>query len=295
MMRTGSGKVGWLTRTILSGVVVLLGSGPTWAQLGGAAGGGAAGGGGAGRTGGGTGGGMSTGGGLGGGNTGGATSPISGAGGTGAGGTSTGTAGPTSQDPFTGFYSSPLSPGLGTYRKIAAGNFSQSSGTGASSGQGFSTNFTSATGQIETMRPNMMNQPLYAVTTSTTAGGRGTVGGGLGGLTGAAGTTQAGGTNFTTVGMRRTLPYITVPVIDPTPPPAPAAVQTDLSQTLANATTLKSRGNIQVVVNGSTVVLQGVVPNERERRVAEATVRMRPGVRDVRNELQVANGNGPTP
>src|SRR6266545_1364352 len=102
MMRTGSGKVGWLTRTILSGVVVLLGSGPTWAQLGGAAGGGAAGGGGAGRTGGGTGGGMSTGGGLGGGNTGGATSPISGAGGTGAGGTSTGTAGPTSQDPFTG-------------------------------------------------------------------------------------------------------------------------------------------------------------------------------------------------
>jgi osmotically-inducible protein OsmY len=50
---------------------------------------------------------------------------------------------------------------------------------------------------------------------------------------------------------------------------------------------LRSGGRIQVVTQGEAVVLRGGVRNDREKRVAEAMIRMTPGVREVINELVV--------
>jgi osmotically-inducible protein OsmY len=38
---------------------------------------------------------------------------------------------------------------------------------------------------------------------------------------------------------------------------------------------------------GEAVVLNGTVQSEKERRIAEIMLRMTPGVREVRNQLQV--------
>jgi osmotically-inducible protein OsmY len=54
---------------------------------------------------------------------------------------------------------------------------------------------------------------------------------------------------------------------------------------ISRSTRISTPGQIQVQMDGPTVVLQGSVANERERRVVEAMVRMTPGVHSVRNEL----------
>jgi osmotically-inducible protein OsmY len=63
-------------------------------------------------------------------------------------------------------------------------------------------------------------------------------------------------------------------------------MQADIRQALDLSPRLTNGRGIQVAVNGPTVVLQGNVASQRERRVAELVVRMTPGVRDVRNELK---------
>ena len=42
---------------------------------------------------------------------------------------------------------------------------------------------------------------------------------------------------------------------------------------------------IQVMLDGSTIVLRGKVGDDDERRLAENVLRLTPGVRDIRNEL----------
>jgi osmotically-inducible protein OsmY len=44
-------------------------------------------------------------------------------------------------------------------------------------------------------------------------------------------------------------------------------------------------------MDGSTVVLRGSVRDDHERRLAEALVRLTPGVRAVRNELTAPGGS----
>ena len=57
---------------------------------------------------------------------------------------------------------------------------------------------------------------------------------------------------------------------------------------------LKSKDSIRVASDGNVVILQGTVTNDHERRLAESLVRLTPGVRQVRNELQV-RGAAPIP
>ncbi len=72
-----------------------------------------------------------------------------------------------------------------------------------------------------------------------------------------------------------------------TPPPiVPSQLQANLQQVIARSSSLPSGRNIQVVMDGPTVVLRGGVASERERRMAESLVRLSPGVRNVRNELE---------
>ena len=65
--------------------------------------------------------------------------------------------------------------------------------------------------------------------------------------------------------------------------------QGNLQQILTQAPALQASPGIRVALDGSTVVLQGWAADEHDRILAENMVRLNPGVRDVRNDVQVAN------
>jgi hypothetical protein len=177
---------------------------------------------------------------------------------------STTSTGPTAANPFQATYSNPLAVGL--------------------PGNNRSTTFGS---------------PMYrnvgtAVTTGTTTGRTGVLGSGIASGVGTANISSNGAVGASSIGVRRAPQYITelssdVPLVRPAGPVGPLRVQTELQSVIGRSSSLPSRGNIQVLTDGQTVVLRGQVTDERERRLAEGVVRLTPGVRDVRNELQVAN------
>jgi hypothetical protein len=105
----------------------------------------------------------------------------------------------------------------------------------------------------------------------------------------AAQTAAKAATGFTTVGVRKAPAYVTT-VSDDLPliqhPPAEFAQQ--LRQVLLRSTSIKSRDNISVNMEGTVVHLQGQVGSARDRRLAESLIRLTPGVQDVRNDLVVA-------
>ncbi len=119
----------------------------------------------------------------------------------------------------------------------------------------------------------------------TGLGGLGQGGLGMGGL--------AGGLNnpnrFTGVnssGIRRAPGYLAEPVFDVPAPSRAAIVQPQLQTLISRSNRLPSASNINIDTVGETVVLRGQVTSERERRLAEAMIRLTPGVRSVRNELR---------
>jgi hypothetical protein len=141
-------------------------------------------------------------------------------------------------------------------------------------------------------------QPLYSLqTTNRTIPGLGTTttgrAGGLGttGRAGGLGTASVlGGTQnifaASSGGARRSLPY-TVVIGFPYQPPAPLRMSTNLQQVVSTSERLPSRSAIQVLTDGSTIVLRGQVRDAHESRLAEAIIRLEPGVYRVRNELTV--------
>jgi hypothetical protein len=142
-------------------------------------------------------------------------------------------------------------------------------GGSTSSSSGF-TSALNSSGTIQTLKANSLSSPLYAFASSSSTTN-----------------TASSPTSFSTVGQRRAPSYVTVIGFKRGPGPTAEAIQADLRQSFDRAPTLTNGRGIQVVVNGSTVVLQGTVPTIRERRVAEVLARMAPGVVNVRNELQV--------
>jgi hypothetical protein len=137
----------------------------------------------------------------------------------------------------------------------------------------------------------IFGNPLFSnlgTTTTGLTGGTATLG--LGG-TGTLGTSS----NFmgaNSLGIRRAPAYTVGMAFDPVPPRPLVEIRADLQQVIANSSRLPSRGNIRVTVEGGTVVLQGRVTNDRERRLAEALLRLTPGVRDVRNDITVGSRGG---
>jgi hypothetical protein len=74
----------------------------------------------------------------------------------------------------------------------------------------------------------------------------------------------------------------------------PNITQSEVEQVLARSTTLNPHRKIRVVMEGAAVVLRGTVASQHDRRLAEALVRLVPGVNEVRNELQLPVA-GPRP
>jgi hypothetical protein len=188
------------------------------------------------------------------------------------------------------------------YVNTASGNITnRTTGTNSGAGRGGSSNYLSP--GVSSANPfnsyflnpfapglgtkTSFGTPLYAnvFTTSTNtnfsanrAGGTGFGGGGgLGGLGGG-----GSGTNTSS-----TAPAYRMTVGFAARPPAPAALRADLQQVLAASTSLSESKGIQVAMDGSTVVLTGKAANDHDRRMAEGLVRLTPGVRDVRNQIQI--------
>jgi hypothetical protein len=82
-------------------------------------------------------------------------------------------------------------------------------------------------------------------------------------------------------------PAYTVAIGFPTRPVPAGKMQVDLSRMLSRSTSLGADRRIAVATDGDVIVLRGLVSNDNDRRLAEAMVRLTPGVHDVRNEIQV--------
>ncbi|MGF1579652.1 MAG: BON domain-containing protein [Gemmataceae bacterium] len=123
-------------------------------------------------------------------------------------------------------------------------------------------------------------------------GGLGAAGGFQGGNTFGGGQTgggfTGGATTFSTLGTIRAPGYITQPGYTlRIRPPTPTRLRTDAFQVIRSSSRLPSASGINVGVRGRTVVLSGTVASVRERRRAEAILRLTPGVRIVQNDLVV--------
>jgi hypothetical protein len=79
-------------------------------------------------------------------------------------------------------------------------------------------------------------------------------------------------------------------------PPGPGVTQAEVEQVLARSTALNPNRDIRVAVDGAAVILRGTVASDYDRRLAEAMVRLSPGVYEVRNLLEVKPpAPGPAP
>lgn len=166
--------------------------------------------------------------------------------------------------------------------------------------------------------------PIYAnLTTGTSLGTSGTLGSGVRGISGTLGSGFSGGSStlgygttgyspYGTLGGSGTYggstgfgsrigagsgnqwvnPYVMSWEAKPSPFNRPSAAPVgklygEVRSVLDRSTSLPSRGNIQLRMNGPGLILEGTVADERERRLAEGLVRLTPGVREVENRLQV--------
>jgi hypothetical protein len=236
-------------------------------------------------------------------------------------GTTTGSTGITTGTPGT----TGISGGLGTSGSLGMTGGTKTSTTGlgstglgstglGSTGLG-STSLGSTTGYGST--------GLGSTGLGSATKGLGTTGTSYGSTTGL-GTTKPGGSTglgtpglgapggtinsmggFNAIGAQHNAPYVTVAgatLIPPTPVQAPVAVPAPTSafaapvpgtahfnaaQSLQFSSQLPSRDNIQVGLHGQTYFLKGAVASEQERQLAEALLRLTPGVHSVQNNLVV--------
>jgi hypothetical protein len=139
----------------------------------------------------------------------------------------------------------------------------------------------------------------YQGGTTTGRGGRGTIGGrtgtalGQGGLGGLNIGQQGRGGNFGNQQMQnnrqtqRRAQYATRVAFAPATPSAASSPATDTRTAVAESIAAIVPDGVQVVMEGSMAVLSGTVPSQEDRRLVERMALLEPGVRTVRNDLQV--------
>jgi hypothetical protein len=116
----------------------------------------------------------------------------------------------------------------------------------------------------------------------TGVGGVGGIGGvSVGGL-GGVGTSNQGGIQV----IPNPYPIAYTATLRFTPPAvAPRQMQADLQTMISRSPAVSNARGVQVLTDGRAVVLRGSARDEDEARLIEGMVRLTPGVRDVRNEL----------
>jgi hypothetical protein len=153
-------------------------------------------------------------------------------------------------NPFYAYYANPFAAGLPS-----------SSGLGSTS---------------TTTRTAAYGTPLYGTTSNSMSTGTANL----------SNATNQGYPGSNSIGIRRAPAYTTAIAFERTPVKT-TAVQSDVQAMLAKSSKILSKDTIIVAVDGNGIVLRGIAKDEHERRLAEALVRLTPGVRNVRNELAV--------
>jgi osmotically-inducible protein OsmY len=146
-----------------------------------------------------------------------------------------------------------------------------------------------ALGTPNLSNPSNFNAPIYGNASSGSQGGgasgyQGSSYGNPGGSSSAYGASSSQGGTGT--GARRVLSYTAGPGFDYRPG-GPSVAQSEVARVLARSTSLNPNRDIRVLVEGPVVVLRGTVASDHDRRLAEGLIRLTPGVREVRNELEV--------
>lgn len=131
------------------------------------------------------------------------------------------------------------------------------------------------------------------LTVTTTGGGLNRAGSALGGRTGTAGVNRGlgggvgglggglGGSNaMPEVSYAATLRFAPPPVVTP-------VLRADLQTIVSRTSAIRTPANVRVEADGDVIVLRGRVADEDEKRLVEGLVRLEPGVREVRNELEI--------
>lgn len=151
--------------------------------------------------------------------------------------------------------------------------------------------------------------PILNATTATTAGGQvaagrggqvggiagqaAGIGGQVGGVGGIGGQTGVGNVPFaSSSGTYRAPQYLTTLAFR-YQRTAPPQLKRDLQGVISRSVRLPNRENIEVATEGRNVVLRGTIRREtrreaeREKRLAEAIIRLTPGVRRIKNEIVI--------
>lgn len=124
--------------------------------------------------------------------------------------------------------------------------------------------------------------------TSVTLGGGRSSGGLFGGLSGLGGfgglSSLFGGASQQTQRSVRTRLVSRIS----TPPTAPAVLQSRVATTFSQIAAKPRFSGIRVEMEGTTAILIGSVTNADDKRMATLLAQLEPGIREVRNELEVA-------
>lgn len=194
-------------------------------------------------------------------------------------GTTTTTTGTTTSNPFSAYYRNPLAAGIVGGSPTVGGSRT----AGATSG-GFGTPLYPSTGLTTTGTTGVGTGSLQGLLGSTLLGNLGSAN--IFRPTGSAGNFGNQATGLTTSTMQRLPAVVVVPDFDARPVNA-GILEEELQRVIERSTTLTSKENIRVTVGSEMVVMKGQVSDERQRRLAEAMIRLTPGVRNVRNDLEV--------
>lgn len=216
---------------------------------------------------------------------------------------STFTVSPT--NPLASYYSNPLAQGMMN---------STGTGTGSSGRTGTSGTTTASFGaplyNANTLLPGGTTTTGRGLTGSRSLGGlssglrSGTMSRGMSGLGGYSSgspffATNAGTNRDSTfaMGLPGLFPPVPPPpdggpgpgmaIGPPSVPPTKLMPRPDLQQVIQRSTRLPSAGNIQILTDGQAIILRGQVGSDHERRLAENMLRLSPGVREIRNELDL--------
>jgi len=189
----------------------------------------------------------------------------------GAGGTTgnfrSGNTGPAQSNILAPYYVNPLAAGLPNNSLTNSAN--GSIGGGATGGSGGTAK-------------GVFGQPLFSPANTSLSSANAGRGGGFGN-SGMGNNMASGRTTAMSVG-----PRYTQGLGWQAPVASPARLQTQLQSLVVNSPRLASARGIQVVMDGSTVVLRGTTADEHDRALAGAMVGLTPGVYGVRNEIKVA-------
>ncbi|MFL5331208.1 MAG: BON domain-containing protein [Gemmataceae bacterium] len=170
-------------------------------------------------------------------------------------------------------------------------NRSSFGATGGSGGSGFGGSRTSSSGLsmggLGTSSSPSGGFTSLGNTGAGTAGGfnRGTTGLGTAGVSGSGGISQTFAPAAPS-GLKSGMLYTTTVRFPMTIQPM-TQVRDSLQSVVARSSSVSAPANVKVDVDSGVVVLRGQVADDDERRHVENLVRLSPGVREVRNELEV--------